>query len=331
MSFFHKPCKELENKLENFFLEIQKVNKEKYNGCISIILLGSLSRGEGSWDFDANGNIRMLSDIEFFNVVPDKFDRFKEYEEDVNDIIQKFFRGNNSVLFHIDNSYTTYSALHKLERKVLIFDARELGKTVVGEDRISCLPRVTIENINYFDIRDILVHRIFSVLYYGLKMKNAGDLSGYKYSLAKNSLDLMTVYLAEKKVIVSGFSNKLEMTKKLSEDSKLNDYFEYCLKVKYHDFDKDEYSVEEMERIFIDLIVRFNTEFKIPIRNVLVNIFPIARRMLGILKRGIRKGKVLISQKKHLSRLINEYNNKKLEQETIDANYVLNGYPEVNK
>ena len=57
-----------------------------------------------------------------------------------------------SLLFHIDNTYVCRE-LPDLERKLLTFDARNMGITVVGEDFKNLIPEIDIHNINYYDLK----------------------------------------------------------------------------------------------------------------------------------------------------------------------------------
>lgn len=330
MSYFYKENQELEEKVQYFFYLLSKVNKYKYNSEISIILLGSLSRGEGSWMMDENNNTILLSDIEFLTIHPDNFDEFKEFDKDIKDAAYAAFENEFSALFHIDNSYCLISKMPYLEKKLLIFDAIEMGKTVVGEDRRFLFPKIDVYTINLFDIRDILSHRIFSVLYYGIPLKTEKRIAEYRYSLAKNSLDLMTVILINNDILISGYQEKLAKIKELPIDDSLKRYFEYCLCIKFSVKSKYYFEIEKMEEIFLRLIIVLDDTFRNHYRNCIHNVKSIFRRKLGVLKRGIKVRNIKFSQKKHLHALIIDYKNEQLRESSIKNNYVLNGYPREN-
>lgn len=327
MSYFYKENPKLENKVTLFFDLLSKSNEAKYNAELSILLLGSLSRGEGSWAQNKENDTVLLSDIEFLTIHPNNFEQFKEFDEDIRKASREAFGDESSKLFHIDNSYCSVSNLHKLEKKLLIFDAIEMGKTVIGEDYKYLLPKINIYNINLIDIRDILTHRAFSVLYYGYPLKKEGKIEEYRYSLAKNSLDLMTVILVNNGMLVSGFQNRLKKIEGLAIDDSLKRYFEYCLSIKLSIDSEYDFTIEKMEMIFMSLIQQLDREFKCHILNCVYNIKSIVRRKLGTIKRGILVGNVKISQKKHLHNLFKDLEDGHLKTSSIKDNYVLNGYP----
>ena len=293
---------------------------------MSIVLLGSLSRGEGTW-IKQNGQDILVSDIEFFTVYPDDVKSLKEYDEYVQVSAKEIFKENISSLFHVDNGNVLRSRLKGLEKKLLIYDAIHFGKCVVGEDVMQYFPQVAIHNINLYDIRDILTHRIFSVVYYGFPLKASGEMEQYRYSIAKNSLDLMTVILAENGILESGFINKCDRIKQLEIDDEIKRYFDFCLSIKLGKPFETPFAIEEMERIFISLIKSLSGSFKVHYVNKRSNIKHIIRRRLGILKRAI-KYRYFISPKKHLSNLIKSFEKgEKITSEAKRGNLVLNGYP----
>ena len=49
MKYFYRENPELEQKIDEFFRALSRYNDTHYNGELSIILLGSLSRGEATW------------------------------------------------------------------------------------------------------------------------------------------------------------------------------------------------------------------------------------------------------------------------------------------
>lgn len=328
MKYFHKDNEKLENKVNKFFLELSNLNKAHFKGALSVVLLGSLSRGEGSWCTNPDGSIRLLSDIEFFTVHPNGFNGRKLFDEDISIAAREAFGNEDSPFFHIDNTYICKTHLPKLEKKLLTYDAISFGKCVVGEDIIQLFPTININNINYVDIKDILVHRIFSVLYYGHPLKITDKLNEYQYSLAKNSLDLMTVLLVNSGILESGFEQRLKRINSLDIEEKLKKYFKYCLNIKYSEYQEEQYTIEKMEELFIDLIVDLSNNFHIPMKTYLYNFTDIIKRKMGVFKRGLKYKHVSFSQEKHLMQLVSVFkNNESLKKKNILSNLVLNGYP----
>lgn len=326
MGYFYKENKKLEEKVDLYFKSLSIFNEKHFDGQLSIVLLGSLSRGEGTW-IKQNGKDILVSDIEFFTIHPDSMADFKEYDEYIQACAKEIFKENGSSLFHVDNSYIPKSKQKCLEKKLLIYDAIHFGKCVVGEDVMNHFPQVDINNINLYDIRDILTHRIFSIIYYGFPLKAKGEIEQYGYSLAKNSLDLMTVILAENKILESGFINRYERIKQLEIDDRLKRYFGFCLSIKLGKKCDTPFTIEEMETIFISLIKSLSENFNVCHLNRKSNIKHIIRRRLGILKRAI-KYRRLAWPKKHLLNLIQCFENgQKIAEKSKKDNLVLNGYP----
>jgi len=328
MKYFYSENAELERKVDSFFALLSEENEKKYKNALSILLLGSLSRGEATWRQTEDGNIQMLSDIEFFTVYPNSFSQFSLFDEDLKRASEEVFGTNNTSLFHIDNTYVNINALHKMERKLLIYDAKVFGQCVVGEDILSLLPEISVNTINWCDIWDIMTHRVFSVLYYGFPFKRQGMENEYRYSLAKNSLDLMTVILVENKRLESGFERRLNMLKEMDIPSKWIEYFTYCLDIKLGKKSECEYTLGDMERLFSEILTSLETTFHVPISNIVVNAKSVLRRRTGMVKRAIQSRHIPPLCHRHLRNLLEDYN-KDMELSTYDKknNYVLHGYP----
>lgn len=326
MSYFYKENNELEKKVNRYFGGLADFNNKHFDGKMSVVLLGSLSRGEGSW-INESGRDILVSDIEFFTVYPEEISSLKEYDEFITSYAREVFGENASSLFHADNSYVPKSKLKSMEKKLLTYDAVHFGKCVVGEDVMPLFPKIEINNINLYDIRDILTHRVFAVLYYGFPLKEQGNEAEYRYCLAKNSLDLMTVLLLENGILESGFINRYNKIKELSIDEKIKDYFGYCLSLKLGEPYDTFFTTEEMESMFISLVKELAKGFKLNLKNIQLNIKHIIRRRLGMLKRALKYKNIAFS-KHHLNNLITSFENEnKITGKEIKDNLVLNGYP----
>lgn len=325
MSYFFKENEVLEAQVNRYFTRLSEYNDTYCDGQLSILLLGSLSRGEGTWQPTDTG-ARMLSDIEYFTIYPDGFDGFDAFTDYAKEVQREVFADQDSALFHIDNTFVAHGALPRMERKLLTYDAIRMGKTVVGEDCVPLLPDITLDNINLCDIRDILTHRVFSVLHYGLPMKREGDLEGYRYSLAKNSLDLMTVLLVSHDVLESGFIRRLELVQSLPIEERTKEYFAYCLSVKLSSECAYTFTIEEMEELFLHLLKDLSHSFHVPLKNVWRNRRAVLRRRLGMVKRALRYRHLLRCG--HLKRLIASFEKKlPLTYRQLNDNLIINGYP----
>lgn len=325
MAYFYKENPALEAQVDRYFARLAEYNDTYCDGKLSILLLGSLSRGEGTWQPTETGT-RLLSDIEYFTVFPDGFDGCAAFTDFAKEVQREVFADQDSSLFHIDNTFVRRESLPRMERKLLTYDAVCMGKTVVGEDCVPLLPTITVENINLCDIRDILTHRVFSVLHYGLPMKREGDLEGYRYSLAKNSLDLMTVLLVSHGLLESGFIRRLERIKTLPIDERLKAYFAYCLSIKLSTESADTFTIEEMEEQFLQLLKGLSHSFRVPLKNKWLNRRVVLRRRMGMVKRALRYHH--LPRVGHLKSLISSFEKKlPLTYRQLNNNLIINGYP----
>ena len=325
VAYFYKDNPALEAQVDRYFARLSEYNDTYCDGKLSVLLLGSLSRGEGTWQ-TTDAGVRILSDIEYFTVYPDGFDGFDAFTDFSNEVRREVFADQDSTLFHIDNTFVRRQSLPRMERKLLTYDAARMGRTVVGEDCVPLLPVITVENINLCDIRDILTHRVFSVLYYGLPMKREGDTEGYRYSLAKNSLDLMTVLLVSHGLLESGFIRRLELVKTLPIDERTKAYFAYCLSIKLSTVCGDTFTIEEMEEQFLALLKQLSRSFRVPLKNVWCNRRVVLRRRMGMAKRALRYRH--LPRCGHLKSLIASFEKKlPMTYRQLNNNLIINGYP----
>ncbi len=328
MGYFHKANARLEEQVDRFFRLLSAQNDRYFGGELTVVLLGSLSRGEGSWYRAADGSEHLLSDIEFFTVCPRGFSERERFDRAIAAAAQAVFGGETSPFFHLDNSYLCITRLPRLEKKLLTYEAAVFGRCVVGKDVRSLFPPVDIRSINYLDIRNILVHRVFSVLYYGRPLKQSGQIEAYRYSLAKNSLDLMTVLLVSRGILEGGFARRLDRLFSLDIDEQLKRYFASCLRIKFSEPEPVSFSTDQMEEIFFRLVTDLSEHFRIPPRTFRDHFLSILRRKLGICKRGLRCRHPVFSQRAHLRRLLAVFRQGgQLTRRELLDNFVLNGYP----
>lgn len=327
-NFFWSENKHLETEVKSFFDTIEEYNQKEFNGEISMLLLGSMSRGEASWK-TINGVDTIVSDIEVLTHLPHEFSKLERLYQVFEIAKAQCFPDQHSPLFHIDYCVICdgYN-MSKMERKLLTFDANVFAYTVVGKDYKSTMPKVTYSNINMQDIWEVLIHRLFSVLYFGKPLKDAGKIEEYKYNIAKNSLDLMTILLVNHGQLISGFKNRLEAVKKLNISDETKHYFEFCLAIKLSIDCKYSYTITEMESLFIQILEDQNNLFGFHIINYLHNFKNIMKRHAGQLKRALQTKHVPRTQKNHLAHMVEIFkNNSHLSQDCITDNFVLNGYP----
>lgn len=330
MKYFWNENQTLTQQVDDFFHKLSAYNQKTFDNNLSVLLLGSMSRGEATWTIE-DGISKIISDLEFFTIYPKGFDRKEEFESVLKVISKRCFPNQDSVLFHIDNTWISIEELPKLPRKVITYDAMNMGKIVVGDTTLlNRLPKTTLRNINREDIWDIMVHRIFYVLYYGHILRSKGKIEEYRYTIAKNSLDLMTVILACNGILNSGFYNKLESIKNTTINAGYKEYLSYCLDIKLNNKPEQEYSIEDMENIFISLIIYCKANFRVGVYNRILNAKYIIKRRIGILKRMVKLKQFSYGRKSFLNRLIHVFEQKDtLNSKMIRESYILNSYPQI--
>ncbi|KMY43014.1 hypothetical protein AC622_01005 [Bacillus sp. FJAT-27916] len=340
MNYFIYSNKKADAIVENYFEELIRIIKNsEYSTEISIILTGSLSRGEGSWTV-IDETLELISDIEYVVVIEDS-NNSMEIHQMIEDYNETAISVSNP-FFHIDFSVVPKRHLKKLEKKLFIFETKVNGRVIYGEEDItSLLPTVTINNINFSDVFDIFNHRMFSIIYYGIDKKVSDSLSSdqiMRYIIARNGLDLLTIYLISKGRLESGFENRLELFNSINErisieEENFHKFQNLCYSIKawgnneYEDIEVN-YLLTEFLR-FTSLCLKDYRMFKVS--NTTHNILHNSRRLAGRIKRAIICRTIPISRKVYLEELYAAIEADNLTKNKLNKlklyNYILYGYP----
>ena len=179
----------------------------------SLILLGSTSRGEFSHLLD-NDRFYPLSDYEFLLVSPGPpdADETARRAAELAALEQEFSSG--SPLFHIDISPISPAALRRLPRIIRHYETRERGVVLSGPDRRGDLPEVSLRNLVFEDVNEILIWRLWSLLLYfplGTPPREEPTLEDrtYNYMVCRNGLDLTTWLLPWEGRLIPSFRERL--------------------------------------------------------------------------------------------------------------------------
>lgn len=297
INYFYKENKYITKIINSYFENIEIILNAN-NLRSSILLIGSLSRGEGTWKFIDN-HYKVYSDVEFWIIYENEIDK-TILDNELGIIKSKIFNNTDWPLFHIDYSYVRLDNLKKMERRFLVFEAKQLGKTIIGEDYRNVLPEINIKNIYIDDIRDIIFHRLFSYFHYSANSNISDD--DERYIIAKNSLDLITYFLVKNNYLVAGLSQRLSIFMQNYND--FESYYNYCYAIKRGEDNSKTFTLDEMKMIFISLIKHYYHQ-KLKQKKILLNLWFLLRRKAGIFKRIITSKKIcFVSKKKHFKNMI---------------------------
>lgn len=184
----------------------------------SVLLFGSAARGELTYRADT-AVLQLWSDYEFLVVM--RGTRFQQIAHETRARLDRLEQqiGAGSPLFHIDCAFLTIRRLRALPHILRTYETREVGITLWGEELRSELPRITYETLDFRDLNEVLLWRLWSMLLYfpseWLRLPQT-EREGfaevgtfYCYVLARNALDLTTWLLPREHVMLTSFRERV--------------------------------------------------------------------------------------------------------------------------
>ncbi len=190
----------------------------------SVLLTGSTSRGELSY-LTTNGGLEVYSDYEFLIIANSGVDPsdLLRLEEAYGELEKKY---SSNPLFHIDFSFIDMKALSRVPFHLKHYETKENGITIYGENLKHLLPDITLKNLDFKDLNEVLIWRLWAMLLYLPKNLLAGkgrvcEEDIYKYVLCRNLLDLATWILPYRGVLLPSFKERISYLN--SSFSKLQD------------------------------------------------------------------------------------------------------------
>lgn len=216
-------CKQVCNELSGF------------KSVLSIILIGSCARGEETYFTGEDGKELLYSDIEFFALVSNGTE-IDEISKKIKFLNKSIFAEERSPVFEISIGFLFLNAIKRLDKRFIIFETTQCGRCIYGDEKyLQLLPNITVRNINKSNLISIVNQRLFHVLSEWEK----SDAHEKKYCIARNTLDILTVYLPFKGYLIATyrsrinfFNNNPHVSKNEFEKSfgrRLHDYFEMKL------------------------------------------------------------------------------------------------------
>lgn len=216
-----KPIKYLCKKF-NYSLYVEKlINKivevilnDSDREIISIILLGSTSRGEITFVY-YDQELELFSDLELwivFNILPSK-----RNQQRIRNSLAKIEStvSYKNPFFHIDIDFFNLNRLSKMRPTIRSFETRETGFILYGKDVRTHIKQVTCTNINIPQTKELILTRLWNMLLYipnnvVKKSENEWENKIFKYVICRNALDLLTIYLALNKILIPGYKKRFE-------------------------------------------------------------------------------------------------------------------------
>lgn len=229
---------------------------------LGILLVGSAARGELSWS-NEDKRLRFYSDIEFLVVVEKKTSR---QSSDFTDAIERL---NTEIdlgeRFKIDFVVNTWKGMQKVEKRIFAFDSKNTGIELGSVDVRPFLPDVDRATLNFYELNDVLLHRMKALLTdVPLEIfDGGGNLDDFRLAIAKNALDITTwLYPYEAEKLVSGFENRLDGWDNNDKTLVLSEYFgqeefgflRECIAIRR--FEREDYDLVDMLRRYIAIYER---------------------------------------------------------------------------
>lgn len=152
MVYNEKLSKSIDSALE---FAVHYILKELGDNVISILLTGSLSRGEGVWKF-YKGDPILVSDIDLFIVVEKPISNYV-----LNRISNEISRRTG---FSFDIKFSLFELLPYLPKDTHTFDWKYSSKVLWGANVLDIFPKFSSEDIDQKDIIILFFNRILLTL-----------------------------------------------------------------------------------------------------------------------------------------------------------------------
>lgn len=209
---------------------------------MSIIASGSLPRGELSYRVK-NGKLELFSDMDIAVVTEGAINGKKRtfLIERLKELKLKFQPANP--LFGINVGFFSLQDFRKLPFKVIFYDLKESGKTLLGKELRHMIPGFDVKNLDIEDTNNIILRRLFHILLYLPRelleeKENDSALDVFKYTLARNSLDIATAVLFQKGIFLSTYKERVDYIVSKFDDFisdfglDFSSFLTRCLKIK---------------------------------------------------------------------------------------------------
>jgi len=250
---FDKYPEIIKNHLNELFESI--LDNLDLDNIVSILFIGSGSRNELSYKIQEK-DIDIFSDYEFVIIV-NKMLSQKEFDK-----LNKIFRSLEekwdikSPLFYIDYGVSTLSKFKLTPPTLWTYEARNLGVIVYGRDVRQDLVDVTLSNLDYGNLNELIIVRLWNMLVHMNNEFIKKDNNEYedfviKFYYSRNILDILTILLPNHNILKGGYKNRTKYFVEEFKDENWNCYKNNLEKITNLKVDiEDNITLEESQDIF---------------------------------------------------------------------------------
>lgn len=203
-------AKKIPSYLLAFFSDINSLLTDSY--LVNAILIGSASRNELSIKTTQTKTI-FYSDIEFILLYP--LFLSKNIKKNLSRVVDKYKKQikNKSIFFDIDYGYYSYLKFLLSPNSVWKYELLENGIPFT-KHRLFILKRIfhiNIKNLSFNSVNDLIYIRLWHSLNF---LKSKYIEADKHFMLARNLLDVLTIFLPNKGVLLGSYSQRNEYIKK---------------------------------------------------------------------------------------------------------------------
>ena len=186
----------------------------------SVLLVGSTSRGEAAVRM-VDRHLEVFGDLEFIVVTSPGRASYSGVSSAVR-AVQAEWAGRVTKPIRIDFTLIPFGRLHRLEKKLFVFEVKERGICLRGRNVLAQLPTVTVGNLSFYELDELLLHRLEALLkaVEGPVEDASEDSVRLRqwYSVARNYLDVATLLLPYVGVLLPSY---VERAKYVAEHPEL--------------------------------------------------------------------------------------------------------------
>lgn len=186
----------------------------------ALMLTGSTARGELTC-MAIEGSIRVMGDYEFLLVpLAPAAENSARIRASLAHLEEAWMKDHP--LCHIDVTILARRQLSRLPATLQTYENRINGIPLVGEDIRPAMRPVSLSNLDFKELNEILLWRLMALMLYapkalveGVSLNQIEDLT-YRYLIYRNVLDLSTWMLPRQGILLPSFTQRVEFLQERS-------------------------------------------------------------------------------------------------------------------